>query len=455
MTARSLLIRGPSPAEPPEAQRKTVPVGKRTASEVPEKVVPRRTGIRRTRRSCSAAATSERREGRMRYYLGVDWADQTHAVWVGDERGTKIAARTVPHTAEGMIEWGRELDEWRAQGLELWAAIERPEGRVVDFLLDHGVVVYPVNPKALDRARDRFRQGGAKSDPFDARVLADFLRTDHPRLQALQPSSEAAQELKFLTEDCQRQIRQQTRLVNQLTNTLKAYYPRGLEVAELTTALAREFLQAYPTPAAVAALTERQWQRWARAHRLSEARTQELWAVLQRPQLPELELVVAAVGTYRQAVEDFFAALPAAQWIRTLPIGEHGVTAPTLWARLGDAPGRWESFQHLQAQAGSVPVTVKSGKQKDVHFRFACDKALRYVGDQVAFLSLRSSEWARAYYDAQRARGQSHREALRPLGAKWLKIIFVLWERQVPYDESYHLATMARQQLRQRSKKIA
>ena len=89
----------------------------------------------------------------MRYYLGVDWADQTHAVWVVDERGTKVALRTVPHTAEGLSEWGRELDEWRAQGIELWAAIERPEGRVVDFLLDHGVVVYPVNPKALDRAR--------------------------------------------------------------------------------------------------------------------------------------------------------------------------------------------------------------------------------------------------------------------------------------------------------------
>ena len=62
----------------------------------------------------------------MRYYLGVDWADQTHAVWVVDERGTKLTARTVLHTAEGLSEWGRELDEWRAQGLELWAAIERP-----------------------------------------------------------------------------------------------------------------------------------------------------------------------------------------------------------------------------------------------------------------------------------------------------------------------------------------
>jgi len=201
----------------------------------------------------------------VRYYLGVDWADQTHAVCVVDERGMKLTARTVPHTAEGLSAWGRELDEWRAQGIELWAAIERPEGRVVDFLLDHGVVVYPVNPKALDRARDRFRQSGAKDDPFDARVLADFLRTDHAHLRTLQPSSESAQELKLLTEDYHRQVRQQTRLVNQLTITLKAYYPRALEMAELTTALAREFLQAHPTPQAVTALTNRQWQRWARA----------------------------------------------------------------------------------------------------------------------------------------------------------------------------------------------
>ena len=409
----------------------------------------------------------------MRYYLGVDWADQQHAVWVLEEHGTKVTSRTVPHTAAGFSEWGRELHEWQAQGIELWAAIERPEGRVVDFLLDHGIVVYPVNPKALDRARDRFRQGGAKSDPFDARVLADFLRTDHGRLQALPPSSEAAQELKYLTEDYRRQVRQQTRLVNQLTATLKAYYPRALEVTELTTALAREFLQAYPTPAAVAGLTDKQWQRWARAHRLSEARTRELWGVLQRPQLPvpahvvrakarlmlrlveELTVVVATVGQYREAIDAFFADLPEAQWIRTLPIGEHGVTAPSLWARLGDAPGRWESFQHLQGHAGAVPVTIKSGHQRVVQFRFACDKALRDLVDQVAFLSLGKCEWARAYYDQQRARGHDHHSALRALGAKWLKITFVMWERHIPYDEQHHLATMARQQLRQRPKKIA
>jgi hypothetical protein len=105
---------------------------------------------------------------------------------------------------------------------------------------------------------------------------------------------------------------------------------------------------------------------------------------------------------------------------------------------------------------GPMRATKRSGKQQRlVQFRFECDKALRYVVDQVAFLSLLSSDWARAYYDQQRARGHSHRQALRALGAKWLKIIFVMWQRQVPYDEQYHLATMTRQQLRQRQKEIA
>ena len=100
-----------------------------------------------------------------------------------------------------------------------------------------------------------------------------------------------------------------------------------------------------------------------------------------------------------------------------------------------------------------MPVTIRSGQQRVVRFRFACDKALRYVVDQVAFLSLGKSEWARAYYDRQRARGHDHHPALRALGAKWLKIIFVMWDRQIPYDEQHHLATMTRQQLRQRGQK--
>jgi len=144
-----------------------------------------------------------------RYYLGIDWADTEHAVWGSNEAGERMVALTVPHTPAGLGEFGRWLDERRAEGIALWAAIEKPEGRVIDFLLDHGVVVYPINPKALDRARDRFRMSGAKSDPFDARVLAEFLRTDHPHLTPLVPSSPPAQELKLLTRDYQRLVRQQ------------------------------------------------------------------------------------------------------------------------------------------------------------------------------------------------------------------------------------------------------
>lgn len=403
-----------------------------------------------------------------RYYLGVDWADTEHAVWVGDEAGTEVAELTVAQTGEGLSEFGRWLYERRAEGIELWAAIEKPEGRVIDFLLDHGVVVYPINPKALDRARDRFRMSQAKSDFFDAWVLAEFLRTDHPHLRPLVPNSEPAQELKLLTRDYQRLVRQQTRLLNQLTATLKEYFPRPLEVfQDLTTALARAFLETFPTPQAVAELTAKQWQRFARAHRLSAARAAALWAALQQPQLPvpahvvrakarlvqvlvaQLGATVQGVEEYREAVDDFFAALPGAEWARMLPGGKSGTTVPTLWAELGDAPGRWQSVSHLQAEAGTVPATVRSGKHAVVQFRFACNHSLRSAVSWLAFLSLRQSEWARVYYRRQRGRGHGHHRALRALGAKWLKIIFVMWKHRIPYDENHHLANMARQQMRQ------
>ncbi len=404
----------------------------------------------------------------MRDYIGVDWADAEHAVWVEDEAGLKILSRAVPQTVEGLADFGRWLDERRAAGRELWAAIEKPEGRIVDFLLDHGVVVFAINPKALDRARDRFRVSGTKSDPFDAHVAAAFLRTDHGHLTPLQPSSEAAQELRGLTRDYARQVRQQTRVLNQLTATLKAYYPRALEVvSDLKSQWGREFLRDFPTPALLAALPERRWQRWAREHRLGRERAAELWTLVTQPQLAipahvvrvharrldallaQLDVTIRAVTAYREAIADFFVRMPAATWATTLPGGQSGTTVPRVYAELGDAAGRWQTFRHLQAHAGTVPITNRSGKHAVVLFRFACNMHLRDAAHQFAQQSLQHSEWARAYYDRCRKRGHSHHHAVRALAAKWLKIIFVLWSRAVPYDETHHLATMARQHLRQ------
>jgi len=184
-----------------------------------------------------------------RYYLGVDWADEFHQVWVSAAEGKKVAEMTIEQSMKGLSEFGRWLHGCKGEGIELWAAIEKPQGRIVDFLLDHGVVVYPVNPKALDRARDRFRMSQSKSDSFDAYVLAEFLRTDHVHLRALQPDSEQAQELKMLTRDHHRLGRHKTRLLNQIEVTLKEYYPRPLEVfSDLESQIALDFLQHYPTP---------------------------------------------------------------------------------------------------------------------------------------------------------------------------------------------------------------
>jgi transposase len=404
-----------------------------------------------------------------RYYLGVDWADEFHQIRVSDPEGNKVIEKKVVENVEGLSEFGRFLDESRAKGIELWAAIEKPHGRIVDFLLDHGVVVYPVNPKALDRARDRFRMSPSKNDSFDAYVLAEFVRTDHGHLRALEPNSDPAQELKLLTRDQQRLVRQKSRLLNQLTTTLKEYYARPLEVfSDLESNIALDFLKQYSTPQELSNLTRRQWNRFAkREHHLGEERCKELWKQLNQPQLPvpehvirakarlmevllvQLEALRNAVESYNERIRSFFASMPAAELVKMLPGAKTGTIVATLWAELGDAKSRWESFRHLQAEAGLVPVTRASGKNRVVQFRFSCNKVMRYAAYWLAFVSLNRSEWANHYYRDQRAKGHSHHQALRALGAKWLKILFVMWRDHKPYDENYHLANITRQKMRQ------
>jgi transposase len=373
-----------------------------------------------------------------RYYMGVDWGDRLHQVYVGDEQGKKVREVKVPETVEGLAELGRWLDEKRAEPIELWAAIEKPHGRIVDFLLDHGVVVYPVNPKALDRVRDRYRMSDSKSDAFDAYVLAEFLRTDQAHLRALQPNSEKAQELKLLSRDQRRVERQKTRFVHQLTITLKEYYPRALEAFEdLQTQIALDFLKQYPTPAHLDALKHKEFNHFAtKQHHLGKQRCEQLWEELKKPQLavPEhvvrakaqlveilieqLRASIKAVKTYDDRVKSFFASTPAAEIAKTLPGGKSGVVVPAIWAELGDALGRWQSSRHLQAEAGAVPVTKASGKSRIVQFRFACNKHLRHAMYWFSFGSLRHCEWARLYYRGQKAKGHTHPQALRALGAK-------------------------------------
>jgi hypothetical protein len=232
---------------------------------------------------------------------------------------------------------------------------------------------------------------------------------------------------------------------------------------DLNTTVALDFLACFPTPMALAQMTPAVWQSFVKEHRLHQERTTELWELAKAPQMnipghvvrakerlvqvliAELRVVREAVADYRIVIDRFFASMPASEVARTLPAGKSGVVVPTIWAEIGDVLGRWESFRHLQAQAGTVPVTSRSGKFLMVKFRFACNKRLRHAIDLFSFISLQHSAWALAYYHQQREKGHRHHEALRALSAKWLKIIFVIWSRHVPYSEEHHLAVINRQ----------
>jgi Transposase len=263
-----------------------------------------------------------------RWYIGIDWSDQEHAVWVGNEAGECMEQRVVQEAAEELSDFGRWLHERSNADIELWAAIEKPHGRIVEFLLDHNVVVYPVNPKSLDRARDRFRTSGSKSDRFDARVLAEFLRTDHGHLRPLRPSSPEAQELKLLTRDHRRLVKHQTRLVNQLVATLKEFYPLALGVfPDVSAARALDFLEACPSPGATQQMDAADGEGFAREHRLGEAQRQKLEEALRqpRPRVPAhverakgrlvraLVAQLREVEEYTREVERFSVAMPLAE----------------------------------------------------------------------------------------------------------------------------------------------
>lgn len=399
---------------------------------------------------------------------GFRCPDSEYFVLVFDDAGQEVHRRKVAHSAEGFAGFGGWLNARIADGLELFASLERPHGRMVEILLDHGVRVYPVNPKSLDRARDRYRPNGGHADWFDAFVLGNSLRVDHMHLPALRPDSEESSELKMLTRDRLRASQNQTRCLNLLTQTLKEYYRRPLEVfPDLKTHMALNFLRRFPTPESLNKLTRGQWLKFAREHRRSDSRAQEMWEQLHAPQLPvkahiarvqsrqllhlvdELGIIVASVKDYDQEVERFFVTLKTVDIARSLPACKTGTILPTLWAELGDAVGRWESFRHLQGYAGTTPFTKQSGKSKTVLFRYGCNKVLRYAIHWYAIHSLKKCVWSKAYHQRQLDRGRSYNQATRALASKWLKIIFVMWRDGVPYDENRHLASVAKQNINQ------
>src|SRR5256885_12543947 len=182
------------------------------------------------------------------WYAGIDWADTHHDALVIDEKGRQVGSLRVDHSPQGVSKLNAFLEQiiGTAPKEQMACIIETTHGLLIAHLLEVGWPVYPVNPRTVDRRRSA---SGAKTDTIDAYLLAKTGRADLADLHRLTPDSEKVAELKLLTRDQDALIRMQTRLVNQLTACLKAYYPVALELfSKLQQKSALQFLQTYSTP---------------------------------------------------------------------------------------------------------------------------------------------------------------------------------------------------------------
>jgi transposase len=390
------------------------------------------------------------------WYVGIDWADQHHDVAVIDEHGKQLDKKRVAHSAEGLADLVtivKSIGDVSQHADHVACIIETNKGLLITALLEAGLPVYPVNPKTLEKWR---KPSGAKTDAIDAFLLARKGRSDLDQLRRLEPDSPLVQELKQLTRDQDSLIQMQTRLLNQLTACLKAYYPVALELfTKLHQATTLAFLQAYPTLQAAQAASEAEILEVLDTGRFPnvKAKARAIWQQVHRPQLQadaittrtksrlmlalvqQLAPVVDTLAAYDQEIERLFLMHPDAPLFVSLP-GAGKRLAPRLLAEWGDDRTRYQDASSVQALAGTSPVAFQSGNVARAHRRYACTKVLRNAVHQFAWQSTRLEPWAVAYYQRKRREGKTHTIAVRALANHWVRILFAAWTTRRPYDRA-------------------
>ena len=394
-----------------------------------------------------------------RYTAGIDWAQTEHAVCVMDGHGKVKAAFSIPHTREGLAELIRRLARFAPPG-DLPIAIERPSGLLVDALVEAGHPVVPINPNALKASRPRYRAAGGKSDPGDAFILADLLRTDGHRFRALRPACDEIRALRASVRGRDDLVAERVALGHQLTALLESFWPGAAAIfADVTSPIALAFLERYPTPESAAHLGEKRLQRFLDRHRYSGRRSAkellgrlhaapdgrageaeaEAKGALVRSLVAVLERLGQELRRLTSAVERHVAALPLGQVIMSFPRAGK-VNAAQILAELGDDPQRFLSPDQLAAEGGVAPVTHASGKSRGVTFRWACNKRLRAALTTFADNSRHASPWAASVYAEARVRGCNHPHAIRILARAWVRVLWRAWSEGKPYDPARHQA---------------
>ena len=393
--------------------------------------------------------------------VGIDWAEAEHAACLLDGGGRVVRRLKLPHTAAGLTRLRDAIAAAEPDAGAVLVALERAHGLLVTSLLEAGYVVYALNPKSVERYRDRERTSGAKTDPADAELLARILLTDRDRHRRLLVDSEAVQELRSLARDDERAARDQRRLLNRLRQDLLDVFPQALEAfPELDAPTTLAVLAGWPSAEAAGRATAAELEAFFRSqhHGWPDRAAARVRAALEAPALAApAHLARAKAGTVRLLAEQLLLLhRQRAAWERRLrellaggeahPDGEVLLSLPGLDARLaarvlgevGDRRERFPSPSALQCYAGTAPVTKASGRARTVVARRACNRFLRQALLRWAFCSLTTSAWARAYYDRHRQGGNTHYSALRCLAHRWLVILHHLLATGQRYDEAVH-----------------
>jgi len=387
---------------------------------------------------------------------GIDLASEEHRLVVVDGDGRPLEQRRIGHSEDGLQALIRRLLELGIARL----ALERPNGLVVDRLLEVGIAVVPVHPNQLAAARDRYRSGSGKSDGFDAYVLAELARTDMHRFRVLEPDGDETRALKALTRARDDLVAQRVALCNQLRAQLQAFWPGAERIfADVDSPIALAFLERYPSPEDARLLGEKRLAAFLARNRYSGRRSAR--ELLQRlREAPTGRAGELETESRRAVVLGLVAALkPLVEQIRLLtsqiggaidahPDGEifrslfrdpkSVVTAAELTAEIGDRRERYDSRARLETRAGQSPVAIESGKRKVASFRWACNKTLRDAVAVLADSSRKHNPWARKIYSDAIARGCDHPHAIRILGRAWLRVIWRMWQDHTPYDPERH-----------------
>lgn len=391
------------------------------------------------------------------YFAGIDWASDKHDVCVLDASGAKKAAFSIAHTADGLVGLIRRLKRFGEPG-ELPVAIERPSGLLVDTLVDAGFPVVPIHPNALKATRPRYSAALGKSDPGDAYILADVLRTDGHRFRPLRAPSDQTRALRAAVRTRDDLVATRVRLANQLRSLLDTFWAGAAEIfADIDSPIALAFLERYPTPESAARLGEKRLERFLRTHAYCGRRAPT--ELLKRLRSAPVGLAGSLESeTKGQLVRSLVAVLrPLVKQIRELDglIAAHiaqnpdglilqsfprtgTINAAQILAELGDDRLRFATEAQLAAEAGVAPVTRSSGKHKGVACRFACNKRLRKALTTWADNSRHASPWAFSVYRAARQRGCDHPHAIRILARAWVRVLWRCWHDHTLYDPATH-----------------